>query len=172
MSQALTMSNLIISKFADSIISVASVKQASSHDWLNDLTGLIEQVFEQGDTLLVLTNIQLDEITDHHAQFNELVLIPIDKKWFRVNANYETPKSVIKQLIWSQEFLTGNLFICKWHGQIDCAPDTLINDCEQIVTHQQFLEMPLLKHEFLACTADGYEVLWFNPSGKLSKTTS
>ncbi|CAF1020533.1 unnamed protein product [Adineta steineri] len=74
------------------------------------------------------------------------------------------PEQIIDDLVNSQEFIWGNLWLFRINKTESNLNDNLIDEIKCVLSKSTFIEMPNINSELLASTSDGCELLWFNPS--------
>jgi hypothetical protein len=73
-------------------------------------------------------------------------------------------EEIIDDLVDSQEFIGGNLWLFYINKTQSNLNGNLINEIKCVLSKSIFTEMPNITSELLASTSDGCELLWFNPS--------
>ena len=168
---------------ADNIFSITpnDTNDPDGLKWLNSKTLIASKIFGLGCTTVVVSKNELvDILTDDAEDFRDLLCnhkefvitthnfltrkFKFENDNYIVTCVYNAPTKVIDDLIESQEFIWGNLYlICRKNALTKIGND-LLTDIKELLTKSTFLEMPSIKSELLASTSDGSELLWFNPS--------
>lgn len=178
--------NLIVKQICENIVSVtpksyeASVNQPT---WFDSFKPIANKIFSPLSTMIVVTKWHLrdilsDEAKDfrnnledskkneylretHHFMTHELTHNGIK---YIITSLYNVPKNVIDDLITSNEFICGNMYLIFESSELRQFSDDLIVDIKEVLDNSTFLKLPKIKCSLLASSDDGCQVLWFNPT--------
>ena len=182
--------NLNITKISDNFASITPndnnqelTNEQSKVNWLYNCRPLAEKIFSPNSTLIIVTKWHLKDVLSDDAKdfrqnlkdnnkrqylkdihhFMTFEFIHKDVKYI-ITSLYNVPKAVIDDLITSEEFIWGNMYLIRCENVLDKLSDDLMTDIKEVLNKSTFLEMPVIKCQLLATTDDGCKVLWFNPS--------
>lgn len=185
--------NINLQQLANNVVSITPDEQSPDSDpdgrkWLQSKTAIANKIFgnnyaKSSPTLITVSKIELaDILTDNVKEFRDQLAnhtaqgtrkdIPLtlnyDKELYKIHFISKPPKNVVQDLIESQEFIWGNLYlICHKNNSTKIDEALLRTDIKELLSKSTFLELPIIKSELLASTADACELLWFNPSVSL-----
>ncbi len=174
--------SLNIEKIADNVLSVTPLSYDDGN-WLEKFQPIANEIFNPNTTMVLVTQSELEDILSdtakdfyqllkdkkkteylsekHHFKRHEL---KIKKLKYILTSLYNVPKAVIDDIIVSENFTWGSLYLICYQGVLDHLNNELLADIKQMLENKRgFLELPKIKCELLATADDGCEVLWFNP---------
>ncbi len=166
-----------MNKISENIISLTqSESDSDGSKWMESKRLLARKIFCQDQSKLVVVVSKsdlMDILSDQISSFrnsiksnNELSItsLKFDNIIYFITPIKNAPEEVIHDLVDSNEFIWGNL----WLFHIDQTElnlnDSLINEIKCVLSKSTFLDMPNINSELLVSTSDGCELLWFNPS--------
>ncbi|CAF0835589.1 unnamed protein product [Adineta steineri] len=164
-------------KISKNIISLTqSDSDSDGSKWVESKKLLARKIFYQDQAKVIvvvsksgLTDILSDQVSsfrDSIKYSNDLSItsLKFDNIDYYITLMENVPEEIIDDLVNSQEFIWGNLWLFRINKTEWNLNDNLINEIRCVLSKSTFLETPNISSELLASTSDGCELLWFNPS--------
>jgi hypothetical protein len=166
-----------INKISDNIISLTQCD--TDHDgskWMKSKRLIARKIFDQNQSKLFvvvskshLKDILSDQVSnfrDSNKFDNDLSIktLKFNNIDYFIASMENVSEEIIDDLVDSQEFIGGNLWLFYINKTQSNLNGNLINEIKCVLSKSTFTEMPNITSELLASTSDGCELLWFNPS--------
>ncbi|CAF2762207.1 unnamed protein product [Rotaria sp. Silwood2] len=169
--------NFTVNKINENIISLTqSDSDSDGSKWVESKKLIARKIFCQdlSKLIAVVSKIDLTDIlSDQVSSFCDSIKCNADLSITSLKFNNieyfvrlmeNVPEEIIDDLVDSQEFIWGNLWLFHINKTESNLNDNLINEIKCVISKCTFKTMPNINSELLASTSDGCELLWFNPS--------
>lgn len=176
--------NLVVKKITENIVLISPREYDKDVDWQYKFQLTANKIFSPPSTMIIVAIDHLRDILcddakdfrnylDNSQKNNEYLrekhnfmiheMINNGTKWI-ITSLYNPPKTVIDDLITSQEFIWRNMFLICWDQvMFTKLSEDLLNDIKKFLNTSP-LEIPKIKCQLLESYDDGCQLCWYNPT--------